>query len=171
MEVHLACFSVTNKHWGVSLPRPREVYCRLFVAAKATCYYFVSVWTLWTFFLFSGWGAVILPPTDRVKLILTQVLASLQALTSSFGYNYLPRSGILSTFVTETPTLPDEINLSYFLTWIFFLPVADLILKAQWRIAAQGLPFTCELGLLFSHIGPPLGLLMWVVPALIDNVI
>lgn len=106
------------------------------------------------FFLFSVRGAFILPQTDHVKQILTQVLVCLQALTSSFGYNYLPRSGILSTFVTETPTLPDEINLSYFLTWIFFLPVADLILKAQWRIAAQGLPFTCELGLLFSPQWP-----------------
>lgn len=63
----------------------------------------------------SGPGAVILAQTSRVKLILTQVIVSLQALTSSFGYNYLPHSGIQSTFVTETPALPDEINLSYFL--------------------------------------------------------
>lgn len=79
----------------------------------------------------SGPRAVILPQTSRVKMILTQVIVSLQALTSSFGYNYLSRSGILSTFVTTTPTLPNEINLSYLLRWIFFLPVTDLIHVAQ----------------------------------------
>lgn len=99
----------------------------------------------------SGPGAVILTQMSRVKLILTQVIVSLQALTSSFGYNYLPRSGILSTFVTETPALPDEINLSYFLCWIFFLPVTDLILTAQQSMTAEGLPFTCRAGEFFAE--------------------
>lgn len=112
-----------------------------------------------------------LQQTSCVKLILTQVLVSPQALTSSFGCNYVPRSGILSTFVTEAPTLPDEINLSYFLPWIFFLPVVDIILKAQQSVAAQGLPFTCRSGVLFFPERPTPSLFMWVVPGLIDNVI
>lgn len=85
----------------------------------------------------SGLGAVILQRSSLVKLILTQVIVSLQAVTSSFGYNYLPRSGILSTFVIETPALPDEINLSYFLCWIFFLLVTDLILTAHQSTAIK----------------------------------
>lgn len=45
---------------------------------------------------------------------------SLRTLTSSFGYNYLPHSGVLSAFVNGTPTLPEEINLSHFLLGFFF---------------------------------------------------
>lgn len=104
----------------------------------------------------SALGAVILPQTSRVKLIVTQLIVSLQALTSSFGYNYLPRSGILSTFVTETPALPDEINLSFFLCWIFFLPVTDLIRVAQQSTTAQSPPFYLQSWSVFSQArGPP----------------
>lgn len=93
----------------------------------------------------SGPGAVISPQTSLVKLILTQVILSLWALTSSFGYNYLPHSGIPSTFVIQTPALPDKINLSYFLCWIFFLLVTDPILTAHQCVAAQGLLLPAEL--------------------------
>lgn len=93
-----------------------------------------------------GWE----PSSYHIKLILTQVIVSLQALTSLFGYNYLPRSGILSAFVTETPALPDEINLSYFLCRnVFPLPLTDLILTAQQSTAAQGVTFTCRAAELF----------------------
>lgn len=97
----------------------------------------------------SGPGAVILQQTSRVKMILTQVILSLQALTSSFGYNYLPHSGIPLTFVTKTPALPNEINLSYFSCWILFLPVTDLILIAQQSTVTWGLLFICILGVPF----------------------
>lgn len=117
-------------------------------------------------------GAVITLQTSHGKLILTQVLVSLQVLTSSFWYNCLPSSVIQSTFGAETPTLLDEINMSYSLPWIFFfLPAADLILKAQQSMAMQGLPFTYRPRVLFFQHSPPLGLFMWVVPALADNAI
>lgn len=119
----------------------------------------------------SGPGAVILPQRSCAKLIVAQAIVSLQALTSSFGYNYLPRSGILSTFVTKTPALPAEINLSFFSCWIFFLPVTDLILAAQQSAAGEGPSFYLQGWTPSFQRGPPPGLFMRVVPAPVDNVI
>lgn len=117
-------------------------------AAEATYYHFVSVARSRNSFV-SGPRAVILPQMTRVKLILTQVIVSLQALTSSFGYNYLPRSGILSTFVTKTPTLPNEINLSYFLRWIFFPSWNWSNAQNSADYGSTGpLPHTCRAGVL-----------------------
>lgn len=69
---------------------------------------------------------------------------SLWALTSSFGYNYLPRSGFLSAFVNGASALPEEINLSHFLLgflFLFFLRVADLIFGALAEDHSAGSPF------------------------------
>lgn len=88
-------------------------------------------------------GAVILPQTSLVKLILTQAIVPLQALTSSFGYNYLPHSGILPTFVTETPALPDEINLSYFLVVNIFPSCNRSNPHSSAEYGSTGPSFTC----------------------------
>lgn len=144
VETALASASITAKHWDVFYSHPHKVItacyfeqCQNQVAQQRAMLLqrqhiiILSVYQHSRKSFVSGLGAVIVQRSSLVKLILTQVIVSLQAVTSSFGYNYLPRSGILSTFVIETPALPDEINLSYFLCWIFFLLVTDLILTAH----------------------------------------
>lgn len=110
--LHFAQLSIIPKQQDVSVSPPQKIHCVLVkavsgpsgtskscAAAEATYYHFVSVPALKE--LVCLWaGSRHLSADKWCKSDANSSDSLLQALTSSFGYNYLPHSGILSTFVT-----------------------------------------------------------------------